>query len=145
MSNNTAGDRRDWNWDRDGALEGGHYVATREVTIRNGPSAGQEKLIFDFHVGLEDEEVSVWETAVLRSRFLAELRTRGKPDFEPGERITIRPLGKREGANGAYMDFEVEFEHAAPRRSAVELLSAGAPARDDEGFPSAPSRGEIDF
>ncbi len=58
-------DRRDWNWDTDGALEG-IYVETREVAIKNSPSAGHWKLVFDLHVGLEDELVSVFETAVVR-------------------------------------------------------------------------------
>ena len=75
---------RDWKWDNDGALDG-LYVETREVTVRNGPSAGRQKLIFDFHVGVDDEAVSVWETAVLRSKFSKELRARRKPDFEAGE------------------------------------------------------------
>ena len=56
---NTTAERRDWNWDTDGDLDG-LYVETRSVTIKNGPSAGQEKLVFDFHVGVNDEPVSAW-------------------------------------------------------------------------------------
>jgi hypothetical protein len=91
----TTSNRRDWNWDSDGKLEG-LYVETRQVTIKNGPSAGKSKLIFDFHVGLEDERVSVWEATVLRSKFREELTRRGAFDFDPGERITITPLGMKE-------------------------------------------------
>jgi hypothetical protein len=127
--------RRDWNWESDGELEG-HYVETRQVVINNGPSAGQTKLVFDFHVGLEDEAVSVFETAVLRSKLSKELKARRKTDFEPGELMTITPAGWKEGANGKYRDFDVEFEHAAPKPSAAELLAddePGVPEDDDIG------------
>jgi hypothetical protein len=45
-------DFRDWNWDTDDVLEG-RYVETRLVNVANGPSAGERKIVFDFHVGLE--------------------------------------------------------------------------------------------
>jgi hypothetical protein len=125
MSNSTeATERRDWNWDHDGKLVG-LYVETRQVTVRSGPSAGKEKIVFDFHAGLDDEPVSVWETTVLRSKFRQELRNRRKPDFEPGERITITPTGTK-GENN-YRDFDVEFEHAAPKPNALELLEDDNP------------------
>jgi hypothetical protein len=66
---------------------------------------------------------------VLKSKFRAELRERRATDFEAGERITIRPLGLKTSANGSYRDFDVEFEHAAPKRTAADLLSADS---DDE-------------
>ena len=118
--NDTTDIRRDWKWDDDGELDA-MYRELREVTIRNGPSAGQTKLVFDFEL-LDGETVSVFETAVLRSKFAAELRARRKPDCGPGERIKIKPLGYRESANGKYRDFDVWFENAAPKRSAAELL-----------------------
>ena len=124
----TANKHRDWDWN-DGTLEG-LYLETREVTIRNGPSAGATKLIFDFHTGLDDELVSVFETAVLRSKFANELRARRKPAFEPGESIRIEPLEWRESANGRYRDFDVTFEHAAPKRTAADLLSSEASDQD---------------
>jgi hypothetical protein len=127
----TTTERRDWNWDRDGELEG-LYVETRPVVVKNGPSAGQTKLVFDFHTGLEDELVSAWETAVLRSKFLNELRLRRKPDFEPGERIRITPKGTKEGEHGSYRDFDVSFEHAAPKKSTAELLGESAEPDDGE-------------
>jgi hypothetical protein len=124
MANDTeSSERRDWDFDRDGTLEG-LYVETREVTVKNGPSAGKTKLVFDFHHGLEDELVSVWETTVLRSKLGQELKSRRKPDFELGERFVIVPTGKKQSANGTYRDFSVTFEYAAPKRSAAELLSA---------------------
>jgi hypothetical protein len=130
MSESTEGaERRDWNWDRDGKLVG-LYVETRQVTVRSGPSAGQEKLVFDFHVGLDDELVSVWETTVLRSKFRQELRARRKPDFEPGEQFTITPTGKK-GEN-SYRDFDVEFEHAAPKPTALDLLDNESDEPDDD-------------
>jgi hypothetical protein len=122
----TTTERRDWNWDTDGALNG-MYVETREVTVKNGPSAGKTKLVFDFHVGLEDEFVSVWETAVLRSKLAKELGARGMADFEPGERVTITPTGWKESGNGRYRDFEVAFEHTAPRKSVAEMLGIEGP------------------
>lgn len=126
--------RRDWRWDEDGDLDA-QYVELREVTVKNGPSAGQTRLVFDFEV-LDGETVSVWETAVLRSKFGAELRARRKPDFEPGERITITPLGYKESANGRYRDFAVEFEHAAPKRTAADLLGGDdAEEGDDDSNP----------
>jgi hypothetical protein len=118
--------RRDWNWDTDGALEG-LYVETREVVVKEGPSAGKSKLIFDFHT-LEDEAVSVWETTVILSQFTKELRARRKVDFEPGERIVITPTGKKKSANGTYRAFDFEFEHAAPKPTTADLLAA----RDNE-------------
>jgi hypothetical protein len=130
----TESTRRNWTWDANGELLG-HYVETRQVNVKSGPSAGQSKLVFDFHVGLEDESVSVWETSVLRSKLAEELKRRGKPDFEPGERMQIKPLEWKEGPNGSYRDFDVWFEHAAPKLSAAELLNAGGidePADDDD-------------
>ena len=116
--------------------------------VKNGPSAGKEKLVFDFHVGLDDELVSVWETTVLRSKFREELRARRKPDFEPGERMTITPTGKKESANGVYRDFDITFEHAAPKRSAAELLEddrrVGGGGGDD-GDPFPKPRKAVDF
>jgi len=115
--------RTDWDWDRDGELQG-LYVETRQVTIKNGPSAGKTKLVFDFHVGVDDDTVSVWETTVIRSKFAAELKARGASDFEPGERIKLTPLDWKESANGKYRDFAVWFEHAAPKPTAADLLGA---------------------
>ena len=136
-----ASERRDWHFDSDGALDG-LYVETRAVTIKNGPSAGTTKPVLDFHVGLDDETVTVWPPAVLRRHFRDELRRRGKADFEPGERIRVTPKGKRDGANGPYWDFEPTwFEHAAPKPSAAQLLDAGgdepeaAGPPDDDGIP----------
>jgi len=130
----TADTTRDWDWESDGTLDG-MYVETREVVIRNGPSAGRQKLIFDFHVGVDDEAVSVWETAVIRSKFAKELTARRQPDFEVGERITIEPLDWKEGTNGRYRDFEVTFEHAAPKRSAAELLNSEPFDEGDDFLP----------
>jgi hypothetical protein len=129
-------ERRDWSWDEDGELDG-MYVETRPVTIRNGPSAGQEKLVFDFHVGADDQLVSIFESAVIRSRFRQELKRRGKPDFEPGERMRIRPTGKKASANGTYRDFAIDFEHAAPKPTTAELLGVDddEDAEGDDGIP----------
>ncbi len=129
MNDNTD-TRRDWKWDDDGELDG-QYLELREVVVRNGPSAGQTKLVFDFEL-LDGETVSVWEAKVLRSKLAAELRARRKPDFEPGERIKLTPLGMKESANGKYRDFEVWFEHAAPKRSVAELLSDASDNTTDE-------------
>ena len=125
--------RRDWRWDEDGELDA-QYMELREVVVRNGPSAGQTKLVFDFEA-LDGETVSVFETAVLRSKFATELRARRKPDFEPGERIKITPLGYKESPNGKYRDFVVWFEHAAPKRTAADLLSDEAEEGDDGDLP----------
>ena len=124
-------DRRDWSWDNDGALDG-MYVETRSVAIRNGPSAGKSKLLFDFHLSADDSSVSVWETAVLRSKFREELKRRGKPEFEAGERIVITPTGTKEGVNGTYRDFAIEFEFAAPKPTTAELLGMDDEPDDDE-------------
>jgi hypothetical protein len=131
LSQSTTDTRRDWSWDSDGALEG-RYVSTREVSVKNGPSAGQSKLVFDFHVGLDDELVSVWETTVVRSNFGRELSARGKADFEPGELMTITPTGEKEGKNGTYRDFSITYEFAAPKKSAAQLLAA----RSDDVEPN---------
>jgi hypothetical protein len=126
---------RDWDWSKDGELEG-LYVETRLVNVANGPSAGERKVVFDFHVGLEDELVSVWETSVLNSKFREELTARGKPDFEAGERFLITPKGTKQSAAGnTYRDFEVEFEHAAPKPSTADLLAqreAEKPEQQDD-------------
>jgi hypothetical protein len=128
METNT--ERRDWRWDEDGPLDA-QYLELREITVRNGPSAGQTKLVFDFEI-LDGETVSVWETAVLRSKFAAELRARRKPDFEPGERIKVTPLEWKESANGKYRDFTVWFEHAAPKRTAADLLGDDGDSDSDQ-------------
>jgi hypothetical protein len=113
--------RRDWNFDRDGQLIG-QYVETRPVTIRNGPAAGKQKIVFDFHVG--DETISVFETSVIKSKLRDELNKRGAGDFEPDETITITPTGTKTGASGYdYRDFDVDFEHKAPKRSTADLLA----------------------
>jgi hypothetical protein len=123
-------ERRDWKWDEDGELDG-LYVETRPVVIKNGPSAGKTKLIFDFHLAKNDDSVSVWETTVLKSKFAEELRNRRKSDFEYGERFVIRPIGMKAGVNGSYRDFDVTFEHAAPRPSTAELLEASGDTDDE--------------
>jgi hypothetical protein len=128
-------DRRDWDWERDGALPG-LYRETRQVTVRNGPSAGLSKLVFDFDHADTDETVSAWQTAVLLSKFKAELKRRGKDDFEPGERIDMVPTGTKTGINGRYRDFDVTFEYAAPRPTAAQLLGA---YDDDDDTPAEPS------
>jgi hypothetical protein len=115
--------RRDWDFGKDGPLEG-LYVETREVLVANGPSAGRTKLVFDFHVGVDEETVSVWESTVLRRKMAAELRRRNASDFEPGERIKIARSDSL--IDGRYWDFPVvEFEHAAPKKTTAELLAAG--------------------
>ena len=114
---------RDWDWETDGKLEG-LYVEMRVVNVANGPSAGERKLVIDFHVGPDDGLVSVWETSVLNSKFAEELKARGKSDFEPGERFVITPKGTKTSAAGnAYRDFSVVFEHAAPKLTPAELLA----------------------
>jgi hypothetical protein len=128
--------RRDWRWDEDGELDA-QYLALREVSVRNGPSAGRTKLVFDFEA-LGGETVSVWETTVLRSKFAAELRARRKPDFEAGERIKVAPLGYKESANGKYRDFDVWFEHGAPKRSAADLLVADDGAGEGQAWDDVP-------
>lgn len=76
----TTESRRDWKWDNDGTLDG-MYVETRQVVPKSG-------LVFDFHVGPDDELVSVWETAVIRSKLAAGLKRRqGKVDFERRARM----------------------------------------------------------
>jgi hypothetical protein len=135
---------RDWNWDSDGELEG-LYVETRVVNIAAGPSAGTTKLVFDFHVGLEEELVTAWETDVLKKKLREELQRRGKPDFEPGERFKIRPKGMKQSRDGqrSYRDFEVAFEHAAPKPSTAELLAAGA--EEDEATPEQSGDDNVPF
>jgi hypothetical protein len=117
---------RDWDWDVDGSLEG-MYVEARLCHIKDGPSAGQDKLRFEFHLPPDDESVGFWETTVLKSKFREELKLRGKSDFEPGELITIRPTGKKKNARGdrSYRDFDIGYEYAAPRPSTLDLLAAG--------------------
>jgi hypothetical protein len=124
---------RDWDWDADGELDG-MYVEARLCHIKDGPSAGQDKLRFEFHHGLEEELVGFWETAVLKSKFRRELKLRDKPDFEPGERMTIMPTGRKKNARGdrSYRDFEIEYEHAAPRPSTLDLLAAGEEEPPDD-------------
>jgi hypothetical protein len=136
MHPNTTTERRDCDFGRDGALDG-VYVETRRVTIASGPSAGETKAVLDFHVGLDDELVTVWPSAVLRRMLRDELRLRGKSDFEPGERVKItRKPEKRAGPNGRYWDFEhPRFEHAAPKPTAAELLA-------DPGEEELPSGGD---
>ena len=134
-------ERRDWDWGSDGELVG-LYVETRAVTVKNGPSAGKERLIFDFHVGADDQLVSVWESTVLKSKLRKELHKRHKTDFEPGERMAITPLGTKEGANGPYRDFAVEFEHAAPKLTTADLLSV---VDVDELEPDGAASDDIQF
>jgi hypothetical protein len=131
MDSTETTERRDWDFDRDGKLVG-LYVETRQVTIKNGPSAGQSKAMIDFHVGVEDELVTVWPPAVLRRMLCEELRRRRKPDFEAGEQIEITPRGKRTGANGPYWDFDdVVFEFAAPKPTAADLLGESDDPADE--------------
>ena len=118
----TETERRDWDFAKDGDLEG-LYVETRRVTIANGPSAGTTKPVLDFHAGTDEELVTYWPSAVARRKLSEELSVRGKPDFEPGERIRIsRPKDKTLGKNGPYWNDQVEFEFAAPKPTAADLL-----------------------
>jgi hypothetical protein len=136
---------RDWDWDTDGELDG-MYVEARLCHIKDGPSAGQDKLRFEFHHGLEEELVGFWETDVLKSKFRQELMLRGKPDFEPGERIMIKPLGKKRNARGdrSYRDFDVEYEHAAPRPTTLDLLGRGV-EEPDETADEKPPKDDVPF
>jgi hypothetical protein len=130
---------RDWDWEQDGALDG-MYVETRLVHVKNGPSAGQVKPVVDFHVGVDDELVTVWLPTVLRRMFREELQLRRKSDFEAGERIKVTPRGKRRGPNGSYWDFEDPiFEFPAPRPTAATML---APAYD-EGIDALPVEPDV--
>ncbi len=132
MDSTESTERRDWDFGSDGDLDG-LYVETRQVTIKNGPSAGQTKAVLDFHVGVDDEPVTVWPPTVLRRMLKEELTRRHKPDFEPGERMVVRPKGKRTGPNGQYWAFDdVVFEFAARKPTAVDLLAGGDDVAEDE-------------
>jgi hypothetical protein len=131
MNPSTATERRDWDFAKDGDLEV-LYVETRRVTIANGPSAGHTKPVLEFHVGIDDELVTYWPSAVARRKLSEELNLRGKPDFEPGERIRIsRPEEKTLGKNGLYWADEVEFEFAAPKPTAADLLGGSLDQVED--------------
>jgi hypothetical protein len=125
--------RRDWDFQRDGALDG-LYVELRQVMVKSGPSAGKRKVVLDLHVGLEDELVSVFPSTVALRKLREELARRGTTDFEPDERLKIaRPGAKKQGPNGGYWDDDVWFEHAAPKPTAAEMLGASdEPASSDE-------------
>jgi hypothetical protein len=135
----TTSDRpRAWNWETDGAIEGG-YVATREITTRDG----RDVALIELKLAETRELIGVWLSPhVLRNAFAEELRKRirqGKTDFEPGERITIkRGAAKVTSASGNdYWPFEVEFEFAASSSAKEILLGKGAeseqPASDFAG------------
>lgn len=142
IQDNPDASRRDWDWERDGDLDG-MYVETRLVHVKNGPSAGQVKPVLDFHVGIEDELITVWPPAVLRRQFREELQLRNKLDFEPGERFQVSPKGKKDGPNGPYWDFaDTLFEFAAPKPSAAAMLGAGEDS--SEGEDSAESHAPAD-
>jgi hypothetical protein len=122
----TLTDRRDWDFAVDGDLDA-MYVEMRTFTLKTGPSAGKTKVAVDFHHGPDDELVSVIPATVLASKFREELQRRNTADLEPGERIKIhRHSEKKESANGFYWDFDVEFEYAAPKPTAAEMLGAAA-------------------
>jgi hypothetical protein len=128
-------ERRDWSWDKHGTLTG-RYAGTRQVRIKQGPSAGQVKVVVDFEVG--NETVTVWPPTVLKRQLKDELQLRRKGDFEPLEKITIVPKGRRDGANGSYWDFEdPRFEFAAAKPSAATLLAGDEVL--DEVYPPRPA------
>jgi len=128
---------RTWIFDEHGeVLEGGY------VEINEGPAKHDHVPIVVLELD-DGERVGVWLfPKVLRGAFTEEARRRPSGDFEPGERIRIERLEERVSAiDRRYRDFEVEFEHAAGRRSAAAILAA-APG-DGDGAP-APSRLEYD-
>jgi hypothetical protein len=126
--------RRDWDLARDGDLDG-RYVELRKVVVKNGPSAGQVKLVLDLHVGLNDELVSLFPGTVALRQLREELERRAAADFEPGERIKIARGEKRQGVNGSYWVDQIWFEHAAPKPSAADLLRVEEQADFASGEP----------
>jgi hypothetical protein len=122
---------RSWLWSNDGDEFAATYDSFDEGMTRDyGP-----RPIF---VGvIAGERRSVWlnETA-LRNRFADEVARRASGDLTPGERVTVKRLGKKMGGNGrTYTAFEVDFPDR-PRRSAREIFDVepSAPsANDTEG------------
>lgn len=132
----TTFETRTWDWESDGELVG-CYQETRVIVPRTGPSKGKRKSVIEFTVG--EESVSVFPPKVLARMLREELTLRKAGDFPAGERMTITPKGKRDGANGPYWDFaDVMFEHPAPRPTAADKLAIGMDDESTDGIRDVP-------
>jgi hypothetical protein len=85
--------------------------------------------VVDFTVN--GEHVTAWPPTVLMRHFREELERRGKDDFEPGERIQIRPKGKHP-EKGYWLFADTVFEHAVPRPSTLDMFNTFGATPDDE-------------
>jgi hypothetical protein len=130
----TVYETRDWSWETDGDFDG-DYIETRSVHVGSGPSAGRSKLVMDFRV--DGELVTIWPPAVLLRHFREELQRRSKDEFEPGERIQIRPKGKHPD-KGYWLFEDTVFEHGAPKPNTRQLFEAFAPADEEEDEDGVP-------
>ncbi len=137
---------RDFNHAKDGKTARLRYSELRAAQVLPfGATEGalETKFVLEGEIDETDELVSYWlgtQGAKLVSLFSQELALRqrtGKADFEPGELITITQSDAQRPSktSGRPMwDYSVEFEMAAPKPSALELLlGAGAvPSTGDE-------------
>ncbi len=110
-----------WLWDADGDI-----IEASFVRFDVGPTKlyGKKPIVV---VNVGDEERAVWlTTTVLFESFKEELEQRENHTLEPGEKLTIRWLGKAEPKTGgpAYHRHKVVF-HNSPGSSAEALFGFG--------------------
>jgi hypothetical protein len=132
---------RTWMFDEDGDTVEGSFLELGEA-----PTAGYgHKPIVNLDVDGEQRTVWFFHEA-LASKFNRELERRQALDFNPGERIRITRLGRRESETSGrkYVDYAVQFLDA-PKRSAADILGAvvsetageegGDKPEDDDDIP----------
>jgi hypothetical protein len=106
-----------WDWDADGDDVDGTFIRAGKGHTRQGP-----RTFVTLNVG--GEERTVWLlNQVLANIFSREAYNRPSKRIEPGERIKIKRLGKRESdiSGRTYVDYRADFPDA-PQLSQIELF-----------------------
>ena len=116
---------KSWIFDEDGDLVEGTFVKFDRASTRD--YGAKVILVLD----VAGVERSIWLTqTVLFGQVRDELQKRPAKTLEPGERVVVKRLGKKDGANGrSYWNFRVLFPDApVPSTSEMFGLDGGRAA-----------------
>jgi hypothetical protein len=129
-----------WIFDEDGDEVEGGYLGLGE-----GPTRGYGYAPF-ITLEVESEPRTVWMLwEALRNQILRELERRPGNEFEPGETIQIKRLGKKvSGNNRSYEDFKAFFPDAPKPTGRDMLAKYGREVEQQDEEKQAPSETDSD-
>ena len=130
-----------WNFEEEGKeVLSGALVSVNAVQAKKfGTDKMVEKFVAEIESADDKQLYSVWlDAAVLMRAFKEEAQNRKAigESFREREAITITFLGRVQGNEFTYKNFNVEFEYAAPSQSGFERLAA---TEDDLSIPGTTS------